>query len=143
MLRKIMVFIFVICVGFYSQAEAAMYANADPNYPIWTSGNRAGGALDLTSAVEIPVGAQCFQVCCLNFSIVYEKGDGEYYEYGELVPDGYVYFREHDGIVYCAKSQAPTNTLEWKRVTSSITKEAFKLVKKQVKKNYQESECPY
>ena len=134
MIRKIMAFIFVISVGFYSHVEAVMYANADPNYPFWTAGNKVGSALDLISAVEVPVREKCFQVCCLNYFMVFEKGDGEYYEYGKLVPDGFVYFREHNGELYYALSNVPTNTLEWKKTDwIGMIAEVFQLVKNQVK----------
>ena len=133
MSKKISALIFVFlfsCCGF---VEAVMYANADPNYPIWMTGNKHGTALDLISSVEIPV-KHAFQVCCLNYSIDYEKGDGEYYEYGKLEPAGYVYFREHNGELYFALSNVPTNTLEWKKTDwIGMIAEVFQLVKNQVK----------
>ena len=131
MLKKISAVIFVFSFCFCGLVEAVMYANADPNYPIWMTGNRHGMALDLISSVEIPV-KHSFQVCCLNYSIDYEKGDGEYYEYGKLESNGYVYFREHDGEIYYALSNVPTNNLEWKKANWT-GKDVFQLVKRQVK----------
>lgn len=141
-MKKIISLLFALIIILYSSAEASsiMYTNANPNYPIWMTGNRGGCALDLTSSVEMPIGYQYIQFCSLNYSLWYERGDGETYEYGKLEPDGYIYFREYKdgrGLFY-ALSDVPTNDLEWKKVELDSVfdykiNDVYYLVKERVK----------
>ena len=119
-MRKLVVILCAVIVFFCNIAEARsiIYANSDPNYPIWMSGNRGGSALDLSSSIEIPVDNHFLQICARNFSLLYKNGDGETYENGELESHGFVYFREYNdgsGLFY-ALSDYPTDDLNWEKV---------------------------
>ncbi|BAL83021.1 hypothetical protein SELR_13130 [Selenomonas ruminantium subsp. lactilytica TAM6421] len=147
-MKRIVVLLIMVllCLCNFVEARSIMYANADTNFPIWTAGNRAGRALDISSAVIDHNASEdkYLEICAKNYCIRFQKGDGETYEYGTLEEDSYIYFREYlDGSgLYYLVADVPWDAYPWRKVNPQSyfdygLNDAYYLVKNHVmnKKN--------
>ena len=129
-MRILLVVVLLLCL-IPQTCFAIMYANRDANYPIWSTGNHGGSALDLSSCAIKRDNENEIVICALDYVLTYTGGDGRIYENGVLEPNGYVYFIEYkktgEAIIFATGMRYPLEVR-----ANSYEREVFSLVRHQV-----------